>query len=138
MSTNVVVLQGRLTRDPEMKYTPAGKAVVKFSLAIDGIKKDPQTDKPMGEFFNCVAWDKTAEFVGKFFIKGKEIIITGRLTQRSWVDDKDATKHSVVEVLADRASFCGPNTDGGTATTTTKPKASAVEDDDDSDPFADE
>ena len=78
---NKVILMGRLTRDPEMRHTNSGTPVTTFSIAIDnGYGENQRTD-----FVNCLAWNKTAEFVTKYFAKGKMIVIAdGRISTRSW------------------------------------------------------
>ena len=78
---NKVILMGRLTRDPEMRHTNSGTPVTTFSIAINsGYGENQRTD-----FVNCLAWNKTAEFVTKYFAKGKMIVIAdGRISTRSW------------------------------------------------------
>ncbi len=96
MSLNKVIMQGRLTADPELKQTPNGILVTSFSLALN--KGEGKAD-----FFNIVAWRHTAEFVCKYFKKGDGIIITGHLSSRSY--EKDNVKHTVYEVVCDEAGF---------------------------------
>ena len=88
MSMNVWNGMGRLTRDPEVKQTPSGATVANWTLAVDDDYQKDDTD-----FIDCVAWQATAEFVNKYFHKGKMMAATGRLKQRSW-DGKDGQKHS--------------------------------------------
>lgn len=83
---NIITLSGRLTRDPEMRYTPQGKSVCSFSLACNDSK-----DKV--NFFDCQAWEKTAEIMTEYCKKGKKILIIGRLNQQRW-DDQDGKKRS--------------------------------------------
>ena len=96
--TNVVVLQGRLTRDPEVKQTQSGKAVCSFSLAV-GSGKD-QTS-----FFDITAWEKKAEFAGQYLKKGSAVLVTGSLSQQSWNDKDTGAKRSKVIVNAQTITF---------------------------------
>lgn len=92
--TNVVVLIGRLTRDPELKSTTSGKQVVNFSIAVD----DP-FNKDHTNFFNVQAWGKTAEFVSKYLNKGRLVCVDGRLNQRKYTT-QDGQNRDVVEIVA--------------------------------------
>lgn len=97
---NKVILMGRLTRDPEMRHTNSGTPVTTFSIAIDnGYGENQRTD-----FVNCLAWNKTAEFVTKYFTKGKMIIVIGRITTRSW-ETQDGKRAYATEVVANEVSF---------------------------------
>ena len=91
---------GRLGKDPEMRYTTNGKAVVSFSLAVNRDGKKGESD-----WINFVAWEKTAEVIASFCHKGDLVGVTGALQQRSW--EKDGQKHSVHEVRVIRIDFCG-------------------------------
>jgi single-strand DNA-binding protein len=105
---NKAILMGRLTRDPELRHTNSGTAVCSFSIAINnGFGENAQTD-----FINCVAWNKTAEFVSKYFSKGKMIIVIGRISTRSW-DGPDGKKNYATEVVANEVSFGESKRDGG-------------------------
>ena len=91
---------GRLTRDPEMRHTNSGTPVTTFSIAIDnGYGDNKRTD-----FVNCIAWNKTAEFVTKYFTKGKMIIVIGRITTRSW-ETQDGKRAYATEVVANEVNF---------------------------------
>lgn len=97
---NKAILMGRLTRDPELRHTGTGTPVCSFSIAIDnGYGENRQTD-----FINCVAWNKTAEFVCNYFSKGKMIIVIGRISTRSW-EGQDGKKNYATEVVASEVSF---------------------------------
>lgn len=91
---------GRLGVEPEMRYTPAGKAVTSFSLAVNRDGKKDETD-----WIYFVAWEKTAEVIAKYCRKGDQIGVTGNLHQRSW--EKDGKKHSTYEVKVNRIDFLG-------------------------------
>jgi single-strand DNA-binding protein len=120
MSVNRVVLVGRLTRDPELKYTTTGVAVATMSIAVDRITKD-ESGNYETDFFNIVAWRRTAEFAQQYLTKGRLIAVDGRLQQRSWVDQASGQKRSVVEIVADslqgleRKSDAAPAPDAGLA-----------------------
>lgn len=103
MALNKVIIMGRITHDLEMKQTPSGTAVLSFSVAVDRYSKD---EEKAADFISCVAWNKTAEFIAKYFGKGRMIAITGTLHSRTY-DDKNGTKHYVTEVYADSADFTG-------------------------------
>lgn len=109
---NKVILMGRLTRDPEMRHTNSGTPVTTFSIAIDnGYGDNKRTD-----FINCVAWNKTAEFVIKYFTKGKMIIIAdGRISTRSW-ETQDGKRAYATEVIANEVNFGESKTSQQTAT----------------------
>lgn len=101
---NRVILMGRITHDIELKTTPSGLSVTSFSIAVDrpgGKDKERATD-----FIDCVAWRQTADFIARFFSKGKAILIEGKLQTRSYTD-KNGTAHKVVEVVVDQAAFTG-------------------------------
>lgn len=97
---NVCTFIGRLGRDPEMRYTPGGKAVVSFSLAVNRDGKKDESD-----WIDFVAWEKTAEVIAQYCHKGDLIGVTGSLQKRSW--EKDGQKHSAHEVKVNRIDFCG-------------------------------
>lgn len=99
---NHITIQGRLTRDPELRRTGAGVAVASFTVAVDrdfATNGEKETD-----FIDCVAWRQTGEFVSKYFSKGRMIVVSGRLQIRSW-NDKDGNKRRTAEVVADNVYF---------------------------------
>ena len=98
---NNVVIMGRLTKDAEERKTNSGKSVCSFCVAIDD-----RFDRDKTHFVDVIAWNKTAEFICKYFHKGSMIAIVGRLTTRTW-EDKNGSKHKAVEIVADEVSFCG-------------------------------
>ena len=105
---NKAILMGRLTRDPELRHTGSGTPVCSFSVAIDnGYGDNRSTD-----FINCVAWNKTAEFVDKYFTKGRMIIVVGRIQARTW-EDRDGKKNYVTEVVASEVAFGESKKDAG-------------------------
>ena len=99
---NKVILIGNLCADPELKTTQNGISVTSFSIAVGRRKvkdQEPQTD-----FINCVAWRGTAEFICKYFQKGKAILVVGSLQTRTW-EDQNGQKRYVTEVVAEEAQF---------------------------------
>ena len=102
MSGNSVTVVGNLTRDPELRYTPAGAATCQFGLAVNRRWQNRQTNdwEEATSFFNVVAWREMAENVGESLTKGSRVLVTGRLEQRSW-ETPDGEKRSVVEIVAD-------------------------------------
>lgn len=129
---NRTILQGRLCADPEMRRTSNGTAVCSFRVAWSETIKDRETKL----FLNCVAWQGTAEMICKYFRKGKELAVEGRLSTREY-DDRDGNRRSVTELTVDRVHFCGKNEDAQGMPPRTDGKSQFVEmDEDDSDlPF---
>lgn len=97
---NVVAINGRLTKDPEMKSTPSGTSVVTFGIAVNKSFKQGEEWKKKTAFFNCVCWSKRGESFAKNLAKGDAVSLRGELTQRSW-DAQDGTKRSAVEINVD-------------------------------------
>lgn len=101
---NKVILMGRLTKDPELRYTSNNNtAVCSFSLAVDR-RFSKQGEERQADFFNIVAWRNQAEFCSKYFNKGLKVVVVGSLQNRSW-DDNDGKKHYITEVIADEVYF---------------------------------
>ena len=95
---------GRLTRDPEMKYTQGGASVASFSIASSYTYTKDGAKKETTSFFNCVAWGKTGEIIAQYFKKGQRIAIEGRLQQRSW-DDQSGNRRTAVEIVVENFNF---------------------------------
>lgn len=111
---NTTVLMGRLTFEPELKTTPSGVSVVRFQVAVDrGRTKDGERQ---ADFIDCVAWRQTAEFIARYFHKGSLIAVEGSIQTQTYTD-KNGAKRKQVEVLANRASFCGSKSEGGAPST---------------------
>ena len=110
---NKVILVGNLARDPEMRQTPNGISVARFTVAVSRrFSKDGQQQT---DFINCVAWRQQAEFLCRYFQKGSGIQLCGSIQSRSW-DGQDGKKQYATEVVADELSFNGPkrqSQDGG-------------------------
>ena len=107
---NRIILMGRLTRDPELRRTQSGTAVTSFSLAVDRDFKSQNGDKET-DFIDIVAWRSTAEFVSKYFTKGRMAVVEGRLQIRDWTD-RDGGKRRSAEVVADNVYFGDSKRDG--------------------------
>lgn len=99
---NKVILIGRFTRDPEIKYTDGGTSIARFSLAVD--RKYKQEGGPDADFPNCVAFGKTAEFIEKYFHKGMKIGVTGRIQTGSYTNN-DGHKVYTTDVVVEECEF---------------------------------
>ena len=108
---NRIILMGRLTRDPELRHTQTGTPVASFSLAVDRDFKDKTTGEKSTDFIDIVAWRQTAEFVSRFFTKGRMAVVEGRLQLRDWTD-RDGNKRTAFDVVADNVFFAEPKRDG--------------------------
>ena len=101
---NKSILMGRLVRDPELRHTQSGTAVASFTLAVDRDFKDKQTGEKATDFIDIVTWRQTAEFVSRYFTKGRMAVVEGRLQIRDWTD-KEGGKRRSAEVIADQVYF---------------------------------
>jgi len=108
---NHIVLMGRLTRDPELRRTGSGVAVATFSLACDRDFGGRDGAEKETDFIDIVTWRNTAEFVSKYFTKGRMAVVSGRLQIRNW-NDKDGNKRRSAEVVADNVYFGDSRRDG--------------------------
>lgn len=107
---NKVILMGRLTRDPEVRYTQTNNTLVSsFSLAVNR-RFARQGEERQADFINIVAWSKLGEFCSKYFKKGQQVGVIGRIQTRTW-DDDQGTKHYVTEVVAEEAYFADSKRD---------------------------
>ena len=104
---NHTVLMGRLTRDPELRRTQSGIPVATFTLAVDRDYANKETGERQADFIDVVAWRQVAEFVSKYFSKGRMAVVDGRLQTRSW-SDQDGHKRIKVEVVASAVYFGEP------------------------------
>lgn len=100
---NRIILQGRLCKDPELRHTQTGTAVASFTIAVDRDFKNQNGEKE-ADFVNCVAWKSTAEFVSRFFTKGRMAVLDGRLQSRRYTD-KDGNNRTAYEVVASSVYF---------------------------------
>ncbi len=108
---NRVILMGRITQDLELKSTGSGVSVMNFNIAIDRGYAKPGEERQT-DFITCVAWRQQADFISKYFSKGRMIAVEGALRTRTW-DDKNGSKHYVTEVYVDNVSFTGEAKQGG-------------------------
>lgn len=107
---NKIMLQGRLTKDPELRYTNSGTPHVEFSMAVERNYTDNSGERPV-DFINCKAWRGAAEAIAKYFDKGKEILVTGELRQDRWVND-DGDNRSRMIVNVDSFNFTSGSNGG--------------------------
>ena len=101
---NHITIMGRLTRDPELRYTQSQTPVASFSLAVDRDFGGRDGGEKQTDFIDCVAWRQTAEFVSKYFTKGSMAVVSGRLQIRDWTD-RDGGKRRSAEVVVDNMYF---------------------------------
>ena len=109
---NKVILMGRLTKDIEMRQTPNGVSLVRFSIAVTRRFKNSNGEYD-ADFINCVAWRKTGEFIARYFQKGSMIAVVGSIQTRSW-DGNDGKKQYATEVIVDEAYFTGSKSENST------------------------
>lgn len=108
---NKVIMMGRLVSDPELRTTPQGVNVCSFRIAVDR-RFQQKGEERKSDFFNIVAWRQQAEFVNRYFSKGRMILVEGELTTRNYTD-KNGNPSTWYEIVADRISFTGEKSQGG-------------------------
>ena len=108
---NRVILMGNLTKDPEVRTTPSGTTLCKFSIAVNR-RFAKQGEERQADFFNITAWGQTAEFVGKWFSRGRMIFVEGRIENDNYTDNNNV-KHYSMNIIAENVSFCGNKSDNG-------------------------
>ena len=112
---NKAILMGRLTKDPETRYTQSTNTqVTSFTLAVNR-RFAKEGEERQADFINIVAWGKTAEFCSKYFKKGRQVGVIGRIQTRTWEDDKNV-KHYVTEIIAEEVYFADSKKEENTAT----------------------
>jgi single-strand DNA-binding protein len=105
LNLNKVVLAGRLTADPELKQTPSGVSVVRFTLAVNRrFSRNNEQGEQQTDFISMVAWRQTAEFISKYFRKGSALCVTGSIQTRSWTDQQGQKRYGT-DVVVDEAMF---------------------------------
>lgn len=109
---NKVFLQGRLVADPELRHTQQGTPVASYRLAVDRDYKSKDSNAQNTDFVNIVSWRNTAEFVSRYFTKGRMMLVEGRLQMRSYTD-KDGNRRVAAEVVTDNVHFADSRKDGG-------------------------
>jgi single-strand DNA-binding protein len=124
-SVNKVILIGRLGKDPEVKYTPSGAPVAKFSLATDEVFKDRSGEQQKRtEWHNIVAWNKLAEICGEYLTKGKQVYIEGSIRSRQW-EDQAGNKRTAYDIVARDMRMLGSKADSDRAAAATAAAPSA-------------
>lgn len=110
---NKVILMGNLTRDPEVRSTPSGQSVANFTLAVNRTWRGADgSNQESVSYIDCVAWGKTGEVIAQYIQKGRALLVSGRLDQRSW--EQDGQKRSKIEVIVEDFNFVGGGEAGGT------------------------
>lgn len=123
---NKVIITGRLTANPELRQAQSGIASCRFTVAVDRKFADKETGERQADFITCVAWRQTAEFLSKYFNKGKMICVEGNLRTGSYQDkNHEDVTHYTTEVYVDNVEFCGGKNDNSGNQTNTQPAASA-------------
>jgi single-strand DNA-binding protein len=121
---NRVILMGRLVRDPELKTTQSGIAMCRFSVAVD--RQYSKGEEKQADFFDVTVWRNTAEFVSKYFTKGKMIHIEGRLQNNNYTD-QNGVKHYSTAIIADNVAFCGDKSGGQEGTPEYRPSQAMMQ-----------
>ena len=131
---NHIELMGRLTKDPELRKTESGASVTTFPIAVDRDFKNKMTGEKETDFIDVVAWNNTAEYVSKYFSKGRMAVVEGRLQIRNW-EDKDGNKRRNAEVIVSNIYFGDSKKDGPSASDQTSNSYAIVEEPDENLPF---
>lgn len=119
---NKAILMGRLTKDPELRYTTTNNtAVCSFTIAVDR-RFSRQGEERQADFIPIVAWNKLGEFCSKYFAKGRQIVVVGRIQTRTW-DDNEGKRHYITEIVADEAYFADSKKGEGTPSRTSSASA---------------
>ena len=127
-SVNKAILMGNLGRDPELRYTPSGQAVTKFSIATTDRYKDKSGEQQeRTTWHNIVAWGKNAETMKEYLTKGSPVYIEGRIDNRSY-DDKDGNRRYISEIVVQRFQFLGRRGDSESSGFNQTPPASPADD----------
>jgi len=131
MAFNKVILLGNLTADPETRTTSSGQSVTSFSLAVNRTWND-QSGQRQEEtsFINCTAWGTRGETIAKYVSKGRQLLVSGRLQQRSWDDKETGKKRNTIDVIVEEFSFISDGRSGGSgapATTSKSKKSDGVD-----------
>lgn len=108
---NKAIIMGRMVRDPEIRNTNSGTALCRFSVAVDRSFADKQTGKREADFLDCTAFGKTAEFVCRYFSKGKMILVEGEIRNNNYTDN-NGVKHYSNNIAVNSVSFCGDSANG--------------------------
>ena len=126
MAFNKVILLGNLTADPETRTTPNGQSVTSFSIAVNRTWNDQSGQKQEEtSFINCTAWAARGETIAKYFSKGRQILVSGRLQQRSWDDKETGKKRSTIDVVVEEFSFINDGRGAGASDSGSSKKSSS-------------
>lgn len=117
---NTITIMGRLTRDPEVKQTQSGATVANFTLAVDRDFSSEESGEKETDFIDCVAWRSTADFVSKYFSKGRMAVVSGRLQIRKW-QDKNGNNRYTTEIVANSVYFGDSKRDNASRSPAGKP-----------------
>ena len=130
MAFNKVILMGNLTADPELRTTPSGQNLASFTLAINRTWNNASGERQEEtSFINCTAWGKTGETISKYVSKGRQLLVSGRLQQRTWQDKDTGKNRSAIDVVVEEFSFVSDGSRGGSSAPTTKAEEPTVSDD---------
>lgn len=107
------IIAGNVTRDPDMRTTPSGSQVCSFAIAVNRSYKDSSgAQQDQVSYLDCVAWGKSAEIISQYIKKGSQLLVSGRLEQRSWEDKNSGQRRSRTEIVVEDFSFIGGNNGG--------------------------
>lgn len=136
---NKVILMGNLTRDPETRTTPSGQSVTNFSLAVNRTWRgaDGQQNEAVS-YIDCVAWGKPGEIIAQYMTKGRSLLVSGRLDQRSWEDKESGGKRSKIEVIVEDFNFTGDGGGSGASAGSSSQSAAATKPADNNTPQIDD
>lgn len=130
MAFNKVVLMGNLTADPELRATPSGQNFTSFTLAINRTWNNANGERQEEtSFINCTAWGKTGETISKYVSKGRQLLVSGRLQQRTWQDKDTGKNRSAIDVIVEEFSFVSDGSRGGSSAPAAKAEEPTVSDD---------
>lgn len=131
MAFNKVILMGNLTTDPELRTTPNGQNLASFTLAINRTWNNANGERQEEtSFINCTAWGKTGETISKYVSKGRQLLVSGRLQQRTWQDKDTGKNRSAIDVIVEEFSFISDGNRGGSyAAPVTKTQEPTVSED---------
>ena len=138
------IIAGNVTRDPEMRTTPSGSQVCSFAIAVNRSYKDSSgAQQDQVSYLDCVAWGKSAEIISQYIKKGSQLLVSGRLEQRSWEDKNSGQRRSRTEVIVEDFTFMGGNGNGnggngGGHSSASSSKSTSSEDDYSSDVVPDD
>ncbi|NCU33725.1 single-stranded DNA-binding protein [Candidatus Saccharibacteria bacterium] len=126
MAFNKVILLGNLTADPELRTTPNGQNVTSFSLAINRTWNSANGERQEEtSFINCTAWGKTGETIAKYVSRGRQLLVSGRLQQRTWQDKDTGKNRSAIDVVVEEFSFVSDGNRSGEGGSSSAPRGSS-------------